>query len=159
MMDSIKNWFHDLSEQDQKITLLAGGIVLLALLFLMIINPLNQSVDKLEVEVTSRIKSDHWMSQQVSVIKSSSSSVSSPRGSLPLTSIINNTTRKFNLAVSRRDSKNQNEMQVWFDNVNFDSFLRWVAEVESKHGVSVATVNVRSREQNGITSINVKLLK
>ena len=76
-----------------------------------------------------------------------------------MTSIINNTTRKFNLAVSRRDSKSPNEMQVWFDNVSFDDFLRWVEEVESKHGVSVATVNVRSRENNGITSINVKLLK
>jgi type II secretory pathway component PulM len=80
-------------------------------------------------------------------------------GSLPLTSIINSTTKKFNLAVSRRDSKSPNEMQVWFDNVSFDSFLRWVAEVESKHNVSVASVNIRSRENDGITSINVKLLK
>ncbi len=157
-MEAIKNWFNDLSEQDQKITLIAGALVGLVLIYLLIINPLNESVNKLEVEVESRQKSDLWMSQQVSIIKSSGGgNVSS--GTQPLTSILNNTTKKFSLAVSRRDSKNPNEMQVWFDNVSFDNFLRWVAEIESKHGVSVATVNIRSRERNGLTSINVKLLK
>ena len=158
-MDAIKNWFSELSEQDQKITLLAAAVVSLILIFLLIINPLNESVNKLEVEVASKIKSDQWMSEQVSKVKSSGSSGNMTGTTLPLTSIINTTTKKFDLPVSRRDSKSPNEMQVWFDNVNFDSFLRWVAEVESKYGVSVATVNVRSRERNGITSINVKLLK
>ncbi|PHS18788.1 MAG: hypothetical protein COA86_06325 [Kangiella sp.] len=158
-MDPIKNWFNELSEQDQKITVAAGAVVSVILVYLLIVNPLNESVNKLEIEVASKIKSDQWMSQQVSIIKSTGATSSVVAGSLPLTSIINNTTRKFNLAVSRRDSKSPNEMQVWFDNVSFDDFLRWVAEVESKHGVSVATVNVRSRENNGITSINVKLLK
>ncbi|MFT6732631.1 MAG: general secretion pathway protein M [Polaribacter sp.] len=158
-MDSIKNWFNELSEQDQKITLIAGALVSIILVYLLIISPLNEGVNKLEIEVASRIKSDLWMSQQVSIIKSNSSIGSAVGGSLPLTSIINSTTKKFNLAVSRRDSKSPNEMQVWFDNVSFDSFLRWVAEVESKHNVSVASVNIRSRENDGITSINVKLLK
>jgi len=158
-MDSIKNWFNELSEQDQKITLIAGGLVSIILVYLLIISPLNEGVNKLEIEVASRIKSDLWMSQQVSIIKSNSSIGSAVSGSLPLTSIINSTTKKFDLAVSRRDSKSPNEMQVWFDNVSFDSFLRWVAEVESKHNVSVASVNIRSRENDGITSINVKLLK
>ena len=158
-MEPIKNWFNDLSEQDQKITLIAAAIEALVLIFLIIINPLNESVNKLETEVASKIKSDQWMSQQVSNIKSSGGAAKSQAASLPLTSIINTTTKKYSLSVSRRDSKSPNEMQVWFDNVNFDNFLRWVAEVESKHGVSVATVNVRSRERNGITSINVKLLK
>ncbi|PCI68152.1 MAG: hypothetical protein COB38_09110 [Gammaproteobacteria bacterium] len=158
-MDPIKNWFNELSEQDQKITLFAGALVSIALIYLLVVSPLNESVNKLEIEVSSKIKSDQWMAQQVSIIKSAGVSGQLVVGTLPLTSIINNTTRKFNLAVSRRDSKSPNEMQVWFDNVSFDDFLRWVAEVESKHGVSVATVNVRSRENNGITSINVKLLK
>ena len=158
-MDPIKDWFNELSEQDQKITLIAGALVSVILVYLLIVNPLNESVNKLEIEVASKIKSDLWMSQQISIIKATGSSGRLTGSALPLTSIINNTTRKFDLAVSRRDSKSPNEMQVWFDNVNFDNFLRWVAEVESEHGVSVATVNVRSRENNGITSINVKLLK
>ncbi len=158
-MDPIKDWFNELSEQDQKITLIAGVVVSAVLIYLLIVNPLNESVNKLEIEVASKIKSDQWMSQQVSIIKTTGSSSRLAGSTLPLTSIINNTTRKFDLAVSRRDSKSPNEMQVWFDNINFDNFVRWVAEVESKHGVSVATVNIRSRENNGITSVNVKLLK
>ena len=45
--------------------------------------------------------------------------------SMPLNSIITNSTRKFNLRVSRVQEKNSDEIQVWFDNVPFNDFLRW----------------------------------
>ena len=67
-MDPIKNWFNELSEQDQKITLFAGALVSIALIYLLAVSPLNESVNKLEIEVSSKIKSDQWMAQQVSII-------------------------------------------------------------------------------------------
>jgi type II secretory pathway component PulM len=48
-MDSIKNWFNELSEQDQKITLIAGALVSIILVYLLIISPLNEGVNKLEI--------------------------------------------------------------------------------------------------------------
>jgi len=158
-MEQIKAWFSTLDEKDQKITVVVAILVALMLVYLLILSPVNDSVSQLEAEVAAKQKTVDWMKQQVPVILASKRTGGGVVSSLALSAVVNNTTTKYNLPVSRRDSKSPNEMQVWFDNVPFDSFLQWVSEINRKHGVTVSSVNVRSQDRNGITSINVKLLK
>jgi general secretion pathway protein M len=158
-MEQIKAWFAGLDEKDQKITLAASIFFSLLLLYLLVIEPINSSADKMRAEVAAKQKTVDWMKTKIPVIIASKSSGGGSVSSLALSSVVNNTTNKFGLPVSRRDSKTPNEMQVWFDNVSFDSFLSWVSEIKKKHGVTVTSVNVRSRDRDGITSINVKLVK
>lgn len=157
-MDGIKEWYQSLSEQDQKITLIGGVIVLLILLYLLVIDPINQAALKAHNDVLAKTKTVEWMKQGVSKIRSSSGK-SSAASNQQLAALVNSTTRKYNLPVSRRDSKSPNEMQVWFDNVSFNDFLRWTSEIGQRYGVKVATVNVRTRDRDGLASINVKLVK
>jgi general secretion pathway protein M len=158
-MNSIKTWFSSLDEQDQKITLYGAVIFSVLMFYLLVLSPINESVNSLNEDVVAKQNTVNWMKEKVSIIRSNKGITNNSSSSLPLTSIVNSTTKKYNLSVSRRDSKSPNEMQVWFDNVSFDSFLSWVSEIEKRHGVIIASVNVRSRDQDGITSINVKLLK
>lgn len=158
-MQQIKDWFLSLDERDQKITI--GGAIAMGffILYFGLLGPINNSASSLQVEVRSKQKTIDWMKKQVNIIRSNKSGNGATVSNLPLTSIVNNTTKKYSLPVSRRDSQSQNEMQVWFDNVAFDSFLNWASEVKSKYGVTIVSVNVRGRDRDGITSINVKLLK
>ena len=158
-MEQIKNWYAGLDQGEQKITLALALLILLMLLYLLIIEPINSSVEQLRREVVATEKTIARIKQQVPIVLASKTAGGGTVSKLPLTSVVNNTTSKYNLPVSRRDSKSPNEMQVWFDNVSFDSFLQWVAEINKLHGVTVTSVNVRGQDRNGITSINVKLLK
>jgi len=158
-MEQIKAWFGSLDEKDQKIAIVAGAAIVAFLLYFILIEPINDSASKLNREVAAKQKTIDWMKKQIPIILSNKAGGTGEKNSLPLSTLVNNTTRKYSLPVSRRDSKSPNEMQIWFDNVSFDSFLSWVAEVKSKHGVTISSVNVRSRDRDGITSINVKLLK
>ena len=158
-MEQIKNWYSGLDQRDQKITLVAGVFVFLFLLYLLIIEPINSSVEQLQREVAATETTISRIKQQIPIVLASKRTGGGSVSSLPLTSVVNSTTTKYNLPVSRRDSKSPNEMQVWFDNVSFDSFLQWVAEINKSHGVTVTSVNVRGQDRNGVTSINVKLLK
>ena len=158
-MDQIKAWFLALDDKDQKITIVVVVAFSFFFLYFILINPVNESAAKLKKEVAAKQKTVDWMKKQVSIIRATKGGGSSSSSSLPLSSVVNSTTNKYDLPVSRRDSKSPNEMQVWFDNVSFDSFLSWVAEIKTKHGVTVTSVNVRSADRDGITSINVKLLK
>ncbi len=158
-MEQLKHWFNGLDQNEQKITLTAAILVSLLLLYLLIIEPINAAAEQLSREVAANQKSLIRIKQQVPIVLASKRSGGGNVSGLPLTSVVNTTTSKYQLPVSRRDSKSPNEMQVWFDNVSFDSFLQWVAEINQKHGVTVTSVNVRSQDRNGITSINVKLLK
>lgn len=158
-MEQIKAWFESLDDKDQKITIVAGIAISIFMLYFILIEPINESAGKLTREVAAKQKTVDWMKKQIPIILSNKDGGTTARSSLPLSNLVNNTTRKYSLPVSRRDSKSPNEMQIWFDNVSFDSFLSWTAEIKSKYGVTITSVNVRSRDQDGITSINVKLLK
>ena len=158
-MEQIKEWFSSLDVKDQKITLAGAAIFVVLMGYLLVVSPINESVNSLRNDVTAKQKTVSWMKEKVSLIRSNKGSSRQSSSSLPLTSIVNSTTKKYNLPVSRRDSKSPNEMQVWFDNVSFDSFIGWVSEVKKRYGVTIVSVNIRSRDEAGITSINVKLLK
>jgi general secretion pathway protein M len=158
-MEQIKAWYAGLDEKDQKVTLVASVVFVALMLYLLVIEPINSSASKLQSEVAAKQKTVDWMKAQIPIILASKSSGGARASSLALSSVVNNTTNKYALPVSRRDSKSPNEMQVWFDNVSFDSFLGWVSEIKQKHGVTVTSVNIRSQDRDGITSINVKLLK
>lgn len=157
-MQQIKAWFSGLDENEQKITLGFGIVIAVLLVYLMVIEPINNSASKLKTQVFKAQQDVDWMKQQIPLFRANRGA-GSRASSLALTSVVNSTTQKYSLPVSRRDSKSANEMQVWFDNVAFDSFLNWVSEIKNRHGVTVTSVNVRSQDQAGITSINVKLLK
>jgi len=159
-MDSIKEWYSALDENEQKIVFVASMVIGILMLYLIIVDPIVTKVDELQNQVASKQKNVDWMKQQLPLILASKNQTSSvAASSLTLSAIVNRTTGNYHLPVSRRDSKSPYEMQIWFDNVNFDSFLSWVAEIQSRYGVTISNVNVRSRDRNGITSINVKLLK
>ena len=158
-MEQIKAWFSTLDDKDQKITIAAAIVLSIFIVYLVLISPINESVNSLEKKVADKQNTIDWMKKQIPLIRVNQGGASKATSSLSLSSLVNSTTKKYGLPVSRRDSKSPNEMQVWFDNVSFDSFLSWVAEIKSRHGVTIASVNVRSRDQDGITSINVKLLK
>jgi len=158
-MEQLKEWFSALDDKEQKITIAGAVAFSIFLLYFVLISPINESANKLQKDVAAKQKTVDWMKKQVSIIRSSKGGGRSNSSSLPLSSVVNTTTNKYDLPVSRRDSKSPEEMQIWFDNISFDSFLSWVAELKSKYGVTVISVNVRSVDRDGITSINVKLLK
>ena len=158
-MDPIREWFNSLDQKDKKITIIAGIGLLIFVVYFLLLSPLNESVTDLKQKVASQQKSVNWMKQQVPLIRGTTGAGDSNQSQLPLASIVNNTTKTYSLPVSRRDSKSPNEMQIWFDNVSFNSFLQWSSEISSKHGITIVMVNIRSRDRDGIASINVKLLK
>jgi len=159
MMEELKAWFVELDDRDQNITVGGAIIFFIFLLYFFLISPVQESVNTLETKLEAKQKIVDKMKKQVYIIRKNKGQGRSNTSSLPLSSVVNSTTNKYNLPVSRRDSKSPEEMQVWFDNVSFDSFLSWVAELKSKYGVTVTSVNVRGPDRDGITSINVKLLK
>lgn len=158
-MEQVKEWYKSLDERDQKITLVASVGFVVFLIYFVLLEPLSGSVADLKKKVTSQQKTVDWMKQQITLIRGSQNAGSQSQRGLPLASVVNSTAQSYALPVSRRDSKSPNEMQVWFDNIPFNSFLQWASEIKSKHGVKILTVNIRSRERDGVTSISVKLLK
>ena len=158
-MQQLKEWFEGLDENEKRIVIIGGIFFSLVILIFGILKPLNDSVGTLEQQVNSRQDSvDQWKANMPTILanRGAASGTSSNRA---LSNVVTSTTRRFNLKVSRVQEKGQDEMQVWFDNVAFNDFIRWTAELENRHKITIDSVNIRSKDRNGLSSIDIKILR
>jgi general secretion pathway protein M len=158
-MNQIKEWFDGLESNEQKIVLIGASLAAVMMLIFGLLKPLGDAVDDLQVQVASRQSSvDHWKASLPLVVANRGTSQASA-GERPLSNVVTSTTRSFQLKVSRVQEKSPGEIQVWFDNIPFNDFIRWVAELENKHQISVDSVNIRSKDRDGLSSIDIKIVR
>lgn len=158
-MQQVKQWFYGLETNEQKIVLFAAGFFSLLLLFFGLIKPLNDSVNRLQVQVDSRQSSVSKWQEAMPQLLASRGQAGQGKNNQPLSTLISSTTRRFNLKVSRVQEKKSEQIQVWFDNVSFKDFLRWSAELHGRHHLKIISVNIRSKQRDGLVSVDVKISK
>lgn len=56
---------------------------------------------------------------------------------------------------SRLQPEGDNEVKVWIEAANFDALVRWIAELETRYGVSAQTVDIDKESAPG--SVNARL--
>lgn len=159
MMQEIKQWYAELDKNDQRVVLIAIVFFSFIILFFGILKPLGDSVNKLQVQVNSREKSVEKWQQSMPAILASRGNGKNAKSTAALSFIVTSTTKQFKLRVSRVQEKSDNEMQVWFDNVSFNNFVSWLAQIEKKYSINTVSVNVRNKSRNGLTSIDIKIRK
>ncbi|MGX5175099.1 type II secretion system protein GspM [Aliikangiella sp. IMCC44653] len=158
-MQQVKEWYDGLEQNEQRIVLIASAFFALIILFFGVINPLNSSVNNLERQVKARKASVAKWQQAMPQLVSSGGQVTAGSSNQALSSIITSTTRRFNLRVSRVKENGANETQIWFDNIPFNDFIRWTAELEKTYQIKVLSANIRSKDRNGLSSMDVKIQK
>ncbi|TQV85497.1 type II secretion system protein GspM [Aliikangiella coralliicola] len=156
-MEQLKQWFEGLENNEQKIVLAAAAFVSLMLLIFVVLKPLNDKVSSLERQVESRESSVAKWKQAMPKILATRGQASGNRSNQALSSVVTSSTRRFNLKVARVQEKGSDEMQVWFDNIVFNDFVRWSAELQNRYQVKIASVNIRSKDRDGLSSIDVKI--
>ncbi|MET1256724.1 type II secretion system protein GspM [Aliikangiella maris] len=156
-MEQLKQWYNGLDSSEQRLVNIASIFVVLFILFFGILKPISDSVESIEGQIQSRERSVALWKKSMPQIIANRGAMSSSNSNIPLTNLVTSTTRQYQLNVSRVKEKSPNEMQVWFDNVSFNDFIRWVAELESRHKVSVDSVNIRTKDRDGLSSIDIKI--
>lgn len=159
-MQQIKDWYAAQDANDQRLVLFAAVFFAGLLLVFGLLKPLSDAVSEREMQLEARQRSvDSWREAMPKILASRGNG-NQAGSNQALNTIVTSTSRQFSLNVSRLQEKGSNEIQVWFDNVEFNSFLRWVAELQQSYGASVESVNIRSaKERVGLVSIDVKINK
>lgn len=51
------------------------------------------------------------------------------------------------------------EVRVWFEDVAFDPVVRWVADLETRYGISVQTMDVEPKSDAGSVDVRLSLVR
>jgi type II secretory pathway component PulM len=153
----LKEWFSRYNQREQLSLLLLAVAVGCYLLFSVIWSPLaskradmaarNQGAS----EVLQRVDA---MVSEVLRLRSSGEGSTRKRN---LTSLINQSTSRLDLSVSRLQPNSRGEIQVRLESAVFDDILRWLHEMEYSEGLLVREVSITQSGAVGRVNASVRI--
>lgn len=158
----MKTWFLTLTQRERNLVLSAAAIITLFMLYFLIIEPVSSRYEINKRNVATSLETIEWMksaAQEVKTLQGGSNIQSRPQGKQFVLSMIDRTARKSGLAsvMKRVQPEAEKGVRVWFENASFDELVKWLAMIESKHGLIVNEINIEQTESTGLVNVRVFL--
>lgn len=150
-----------LSLRDQAMLVLLAAAMLLYVLYQMLWHPLaaaNSSLAAQNAAVAKSLASVNQLAAQYRELQKSSAQDNSGQGET-LTQLVDQTVAGNQLHMSRFQPGSSGDVQVRLDNASFDQVLRWLGELESKHGVTLREFGIAPGSGPGLVNVSVRLYR
>jgi type II secretory pathway component PulM len=155
----MKSWFSQFNQREQLSLLVLGVALGLYLLYMLVWSPLAGQRDRLENQnrgvAASLQRVDVMVSEVLQLRAEEGGSTGGARRNL--TSLINQSTARLQLAVTRLQPNSRGEIQVRFESAAFDDLLQWLHEMESGEGLLVREASITQAGSSGRVNATVRL--
>lgn len=157
-MNAFKTWLAQASSREQ-LTLGLGAIALVIyLLFVGVLDPLRQDLDQQlhrnqasqEALQRMRIMAANWINRDQG---------EGQAGSASIVELVDRSMRQHNIRMSGMQPSGSSDVRLRMDQVNFDSLLAWLYDMEITEGVQVRDLSVAAGADPGTVVVNVRLHK
>jgi len=153
----MKDWFAQLNQREQMSLFILSLAVALYLLLMIVWSPLASKRDALEVQnsaIAGSLARVDAMVSELLQLRDGGASVNTRRN---LTSLINQSTSRMELPVSRLQPSSRGDIQVRLENAAFDDVLEWLHEMEYREGLLVREVSVTQAGSVGRVNATVRI--
>jgi len=155
-MEQLKTWWEGTSPREQLLTMISAVVMVIGILYWGIWSPLTERLDNSKIQLTRVQNTLNWTQQKATLLLQSDIGKPSLSGR-NLTQILNRSARQDNITFSRIVTKADN-IEVWITEVEFNALLRWLANLENQHGVTVLNIDLAKTERAGYIKVNRLLL-
>ncbi|APE07342.1 MULTISPECIES: type II secretion system protein GspM [Alteromonas] len=151
-MNALLERYKALTEREQKLVILSGVFIVIALFYFAIWSPLNNALAQQQKLLDNQqsllvwVKDSAARAQQLRRVSGSEKNFS---GSLP--QAVNRTTAKHDIAISRMQPQND-ELQIWVDQAPFNDVLEWLKSMENM-GVVILQADITTADAEGFIKI------
>lgn len=150
-------WFLKLEQREQLSLLALAGVLVLYVLYMFVWSPLHNMRDDLAQQnrgVAESLQRVDAMVSEVMQLRDSDRQVGNRRN---LTSLINRSTSRLQLQVSRLQPNSRGEIQVRMEGAAFDDLLAWLHEMEQGEGLLVREVSITQAGSVGRVNATVRV--
>jgi len=137
---------------EQKLIQLAG-IFFSIFLIHSIYTSVNDGLATAEDKLQKQTELNSWAREQIQRIQNSSGGASSNRNSGSITQVINSSARKFGVSIARLQPQKTDMVKVGIDQIGFNRLIRWLAELENRHGIEASNIDVSKADESGLVKI------
>jgi type II secretory pathway component PulM len=155
----LATYYRSLSYRERNLVWLGVIAVIVSIAYVAVLEPGYKRLQDLREQVPAQYADLAWMKQQIDrhgdLLRAGSSQQDADRA--PLLTVIEQSATRARLRenISRMQPAEGGRVRVWFDDVSFDAWLRWV-DALGKQGVTVGAVNVE-RSGEAVVSLRATL--
>ena len=139
----MKDWFYGLEQRERWFLIAGATAVVLALIYLLLLNPLYTETAALGTRVEQKEKDFAWMQKAAATIMARGGSTSKPIVEGTLVVIVDRTARAAGLGDSLRTNQptGPNGIRVRLDSASFDSLVRWLGELQNTYQLQIQSAS------------------
>lgn len=140
-----------------------GVVVLLTLIYLLIWEPVTQAhaarSAALESSRALAVRLEQ-AAQQVQALRGRNPAAVAGRG-VSLMAAVDQASKQSALGKgpARIQPEGDREVRVWFEDVSFDGLVGWLAELQTRYGVSVQTMDIEPQPAPGRVNVRLSLVR
>lgn len=161
-LTQFKEWFAALAPRERVMVAVAGVFTVFTVLYLGLWEPLANAHEKR----AEALKASRALASRLEVIAAEAARHQGNGGAaanrnLSLLSAVDQASKSGTLGKppSRLQPEGENEVKVWIEAANFDALVRWIAELETRYGVSAQTVDVDKESAPGTVNARLTLVR
>ena len=158
-MNGLKDWWNQNSVRDQLALVVLGFCFALFILYVGILKPFQNKRDtQLDVN-ESAMQALNRVHELASIYKNQGDSSGNQTSSRSIVEIVDTSLRANDLRLSSMRPSGSSDVQLRMDQVRFNDFLTWLAEMEVSEGIQVKDLTVATTDNPGVVSVNIRLHK
>ena len=154
----MQQWFNNLRRREQLMLLFGSLVILVYLFFVVIVTPMSASVSSLQQQNQRAAESLVAVKALVKEYNSLQKSGAGKTGSKQnFTRLIDTTVKASELTMNRFQPSSSGDVQVRFENANFNDVIAWISILENDHGILVKDLSISSGVATGLVNVSVRL--
>lgn len=154
----MNTWWESLSSRERLILSLGGGVLLVAMIYLTIWEPLYNQLRMLRQTVAEERIQLTWMEQAAFEVQSlrGVTITEKPTGE-SLLALVDRSARVAGMGsgLNRVEPEGKGKVRVWLNGIAFNTLIPWLAKLSKAQGVTPESLVV---ERQGVGQINVRLV-
>ena len=162
-LHNLLDWYHGLQQRERQLVLAASIVITATLFYLIIWEPIHNSVAEQSQKYQSQSEILQWMQNAANEVRLLKSSGSTNRRKVDSTQAVTLVVEKSaNLAgikpfLSKLESTSDKGARVTIDAASFDQLLLWLNTLQSQYGISVTSANLDRDDKPGTVNARMTL--
>lgn len=152
-MENLRNWWSQLAQREQQLVAVMAVIVGVSILYWGIWSPISNAEARALSQRNAQASTLAYVKQtanKIAALKQTTGRKAATGGSLG--SIVTQSAGRFGLTITRMQPQG-NKIQVWMDDVPFESLLGCLDDLVQQKGLSLDNLDVAAADQVGMVQV------
>ncbi|UJF22162.1 type II secretion system protein M [Shewanella sp. OMA3-2] len=151
-MDNLRIWWQSLALREQQLVGFCSVFVVIGILYWGVWSPISNAQQAAERNYSLELQNLNYVKQTANKIAGLEKAGAKAQASGSLSSIVNQTASQYNLEITRMQPQD-NKIQLWMDEVPFDSLLDYLHHLVDQKGLTLDSVDLSDSDTAGFVNV------